>query len=148
MPAPDLIRDSFVGQLIYYATGRRLFHYLEDRPEFILPPKYEKAQRDLESPGSDNNSETATLADRKKPEQGVSEKSSEAVTINDAVRPDHRPEMEESTVGQEILRSPTREIEKGKLAEELQRRADEDQENPYLVTWYSHDDQENPQNVS
>lgn len=146
MPVPELIRDSFIGQLVYYASGRRLFNYLEDRPEFILPVKYEFATSRLDTPPSDASSDNATLSDRRKGDQMVTEKKPETVTERPVLTTD-RPELEESTVGQELLRSPTRDVEKGKLAEEQQKRAEEDQENPFLVTWYGPDDPESPQNV-
>ena len=144
MPVSEVVRDSFVGQIIYHASGRRLLNYLEDRPDFILPEKFRGPRRDVEAPNSDANSDTATLADRRKSDK-ADEANVEKRPVSVVVQ---RAELEESTVGQEILRSPTREIEKGKLAEEQARRAEEDQENPFIVTWYTHDDPENPQNVS
>lgn len=42
MPAPQFFRDSFVGQAIYFASGRKLLRYLEERPGYVIPPRYTK----------------------------------------------------------------------------------------------------------
>ena len=39
MAVPNIIRDSFVGQIIYYGHVRRLFQYPEEKPGFVLPEK-------------------------------------------------------------------------------------------------------------
>ncbi|THG98486.1 hypothetical protein EW026_g3708 [Hermanssonia centrifuga] len=137
MPVPELIRDSFIGQLVYYGSGRRLFQYPEDQPNFALPIQH---QKDL----SGSNSETATLADQQRSDEKngtVTEKRESTVSAVE------RPPLEESTVGQEVLRSPSRDVEKGRLAEE-QRRFAEEFRKPNLVHWYGPEDQENPQNWS
>jgi hypothetical protein len=38
MPVPALIRDSFVGQLIYHASGRRVLRHKEELPGFEFTP--------------------------------------------------------------------------------------------------------------
>lgn len=176
MPVPELIRDSFAGQLIYYVSGRRVFNYIEDRPDFVLPERYARRP-----PPSGTSSETATLTDRRRSLNPLAEKLPEehvkAPEVQGEEQPPlqvpeaqgeeqlplqvpkvqaegqsppqvpEEPELEESRVGQEILRSHTRDVEKGKLAEDQQRRVEEEAVNLDLVTWYGHDDPESPQNV-
>ncbi|KAJ3528909.1 hypothetical protein NM688_g7930 [Phlebia brevispora] len=242
----DLVRDSFIGQLIYYASGRRLLNYPEDRPDFVLPERYARASGMIvgTSPPSGESSETATLNDGRrvskiveKPEESTESSSdsqsagnAEAQNSNEkqakkdeehlavpAAQPDaeagtsghslHRAQtreghslrraitrdsrageghslnrpltresgylhravtresrltgghtihravtresmMEETMIGEEILRPPTRDIEKGGLEEERQRRLAEEEVNLNIVTWYSDDDPESPQNWS
>lgn len=40
MLTPDLVRDSFVGQLVYYGSGRHIFRYDEEKPDFVLLEEY------------------------------------------------------------------------------------------------------------
>ncbi|ODQ65495.1 SCR1 protein [Nadsonia fulvescens var. elongata DSM 6958] len=35
-----ILRDSFWGQIVYHASGKKLFQNPEERPDFVLPEKY------------------------------------------------------------------------------------------------------------
>ncbi|EIN09356.1 MFS general substrate transporter [Punctularia strigosozonata HHB-11173 SS5] len=44
MPVFDLVRESFLGQAVYYASRRRWLQYAEEKPGFELPARYRRAQ--------------------------------------------------------------------------------------------------------
>lgn len=114
----DLIRDSFVGQLIYYSSGRRILRHPEDKPTFSLPARYSTSQRDLDVP-----SETATLTDQRKQSRAITNERGESV-----------PE-------EEILRS-SQDVEKADTT-----KVKDPVHDTNLVTWYGPDDPDYPQNV-
>lgn len=38
--APDIVRDSTLGQLINWATSGRVLPYRDQRPDYVVPSKY------------------------------------------------------------------------------------------------------------
>ncbi|KAK9474971.1 major facilitator superfamily domain-containing protein [Dipodascopsis tothii] len=36
----DILRDSFFGQVVYYASSHKIFRYAEDQPDYVIPAKY------------------------------------------------------------------------------------------------------------
>ena len=36
----NTLRDSFMGQIIYHASGRKLLQYPEEKPGFVVPEQY------------------------------------------------------------------------------------------------------------
>ena len=63
MPAPDVIRESFVGQLIYRLSGRRVLRYQEENPDFVLPDHYAKLLYRPNSRNAPSASETSSNTD-------------------------------------------------------------------------------------
>lgn len=164
----DTVRESFVGQLIYHASGRRIFRYDEDMPDFVLPEKYAKLVNRTRDSEVAPDSEASTLAPRgsistalddDQPEQSrrksMSEKSQAQVqTIEtpsadeddgDARTSDVDVARTKQTMGPSTTGAA--DPEKGNIAQVEQRRVEEEQENPYIVDWYGPNDPENPRNV-
>jgi DHA1 family multidrug resistance protein-like MFS transporter len=124
MPIPDLIRESFVGQLIYRGSGRRWFQYIEDRPEFVLPGRYKEAMR------------RASM-----PDTTVGGRASEAQTLVDPPAPRAANDVEKQH-NKIARREGGGNIEVG---DEMHDEADKDWLN--IVDWYGPDDPECPMNV-
>lgn len=127
MPAPSLIRDSFVGQIVYIASGRRIFRYVEEEPGYVLPDQYGRLLRgdaaQTEPVGAENsNSETATLAGRNSPELQNDEKNQQVAAGNT-------------------------DPEKGDHYQVDQRTVPIDNPNPFIVHWYGDNDPDHPRNV-
>lgn len=36
----SLLRDTFAGQVVYYASGRRVWRYREEEPDFVVPERF------------------------------------------------------------------------------------------------------------
>ncbi|KAJ3528910.1 hypothetical protein NM688_g7929 [Phlebia brevispora] len=164
MPVPDLIRDSFVGQLIYYGSGRRYFRYPEDRPEFLLPVRYTEAYRarhaatippPFQANGDSNetsrpasvvrqeNKDNASNKQRFSVIEGTAEGEAEGTAENEDERP------QESTLAHEYLHSPPiHDVEKAKFIAEEHARLEAAHLNPNIVEWYGPDDPECPLNWS
>lgn len=148
----DLLRDSMFGRVVYYASGRRLFQHPEDRPDFILPPRYAVH---LSTSGSlTNRSAGPAQSDRPLKSEPYSEdkKTSKGAEFDGGIVKSaeksgfHMPHRE-STMAQEVLHVHPRDEEKADLAamEEEEKRV---YENPDIVDWYSPDDPECPESVS
>ncbi|PSR71448.1 hypothetical protein PHLCEN_2v12715 [Hermanssonia centrifuga] len=115
----DFIRDSFVGQLIYYISGGRILRHPEDKPTFSLPARYNTSQRNLDVP-----SETVTLTDQRKQSRVITN------------------ERSKSVAEEEILRS-SQDVEKADMT-----KVKDPVHDTNLVTWYGPDDPDYPQNWS
>lgn len=177
MRAPDFFRDSVVGQLIYYGTGRRWLQYAEDKPDFQIPPHLlvSPSQRASQSPTLRSDTDGATLGDRR---QSIRK-------LGTDVEDDRRQSMRNSEVNAEVNRRqslrksaidiedgptvdvedvppriPTR-VEESSVGREYlhhvdpekgeltaQEEAEQAAHDPYVVHWYGPDDPECPQNVS
>lgn len=46
MLVPAVVRDSFLGTLVYALSGRRVFRHPEELPNFVLPAKYDSSNPD------------------------------------------------------------------------------------------------------
>ena len=136
MPVPDLIRDSFVGQLIYYTSGQRLFLYEEEKPGFMIPLRYCNRRRASDSgPASESATlaeRTSTTIDKEKPNNGKVKNEDVIVA-----------EREDAgvTVTATEARHKARDVEKD-AAE-----AGNQPQDPNIVDWYGPDDPECPFNV-
>ena len=145
--APDLIRDSLVGQIIYRASGRKILQYPEERPGFVLPEKYggSSSHSDQEAAWEDKDDK-----DGKKRQYSVTEKAVEASGSHESTN--NLPQ--ESTVGREYLHHEEHhphphDPEKGELATtEENTQVDHEQDGTIIVDWYGSDDPECPLNVS
>lgn len=133
MFVPELIRDAFIGQLVYYASGRRVFNYVEDRPGFVVPARFIPDDADDPTLPSSDSQSTATLPPPPDREQ-------------DAGRTKKRESMPPVTVEvEETIPDRPKDVEKAELAE---REPQEQQPpSPHLVTWYGSADPEDPRNV-
>ena len=145
MPVLDIIRDSFVGQIVYFASGRRLFQYPEERPGFDFLEQYTTSVNSSSTSGSRTSPDEAPrLSDSLTESKGPSRSS---VTVDVTTHPNAEPKrsiaQEESTVAQEYLHRDG-DVEKGVL----HTLADiSDVQNPIMVSWYGPDDPELPTNV-
>ncbi|EKM60762.1 uncharacterized protein PHACADRAFT_203915 [Phanerochaete carnosa HHB-10118-sp] len=148
MPVPDFVRDSFVGQVIYYASGRRLFRYPEERPGFVLPPRYlsnsnEKPSRD--SPASQPRDRRDSALSQRGPRSG----SDRSQTL--AEEPSHRDSKRKRPAGPlERESSQARELlhVHGRDAAEIEKAEEREIESSTIVDWYGPDDPEYPGNWS
>ncbi|EKM61333.1 uncharacterized protein PHACADRAFT_111819 [Phanerochaete carnosa HHB-10118-sp] len=68
MPVPAVVRDSFIGTVVYFASGQQYFRHPEEQPDFVLPEKYAKASQkrltqrsDRSDASSQTQSEAATI---------------------------------------------------------------------------------------
>ena len=147
MTVPDIIRDSFVGQIVYYASGRRLFQYPEEKPGFDFVEQYTTAVNTPSTPRSRSptpkgvSSRRNSVSDKELSDSDKKSQSSVTVAVipnNDEAK--HSVGQEESTVGQEYLHP---DVEKGALPSDVVG----DAFNPNIVTWYGSDDPELPTNV-
>ena len=178
MPIPDLIRDSFVGQVIYYGSGRRLFRYPEEKPGFILPPRYAAVaqshhrQDPTRSALSSRSSHSGTVLDDGKtskttayidePSLRPPEKSLDKSSQSESGTPPQHEQFSHEGEATEIKRplhmprtesTVAREMlhpheHKAEHAELGEIEAEKAKQNPYIVDWYGPDDPESPQNVS
>lgn len=155
----DLFQDTIVGQAIYLASGRKIFNYVEDRQEFVPPPRFmpgaaERLQ-DEKRARTNSGGSPRGFADRKtvppvdaeasgltgeKPQEDLSQGP-------DPVRSDDSAADEERT-----LASPNQK-ERGEAYKEAEQEpggADQHdkEDDPYLVDWYGPDDTLNPLNWS
>lgn len=137
MPVPDLIRDSFFGQLVYHGSRRRLFQYLEERPDFILPARYDQTGR---TSVSGPESESATIADGS---TGNAEKREPKGNSKSDVAVSERAETGSTTSSGDQGRSSREDTEKGGSVQ-VEEKTDID---PNLVDWYGPTDPERPYNV-
>lgn len=153
MPAIDLIRESFGGQLIYYFSGRKYLSYAEDHSNFVLPDHYAKLVglngNAVAPSASIPHSETGTLVGR----PDTPPRSSSRAALEDG-KPGQAAEVSEKQGSGSATASeahaevavPT-DVEKQNLAQLQHERLEEELRNPYIVDWYSPTDLENPQNV-
>jgi MFS transporter, DHA1 family, multidrug resistance protein len=172
MPVPDLVRESFLGQFVYYISGRRWLQYAEERPDFVLPMRYQKAQqiRDNEKSSSSTPARhTRPGRDRPPPRLSTSSNASaaqrtstprrsEAATLVDADHEHNRPPQPSDTeaaappIGGDPADGPVpgNDAEKQKVgaSKEEEREKWDDQDWLQMVDWYGPDDPEHPMNVS
>jgi DHA1 family multidrug resistance protein-like MFS transporter len=115
----DLIRESFVGQLVYRASRRRAFQYIEEKPDFQVPDRYASGEKRTLPPN--RRSEAGTLVEQPPAAGNDTEKGK-------------RPKRSDSQTNSndENARSPEEEEEHWRNT----------------VDWYGPDDPENPMNVS
>ena len=144
MPVPDTIRDSLVGQIIYRASGRKVFQYPEERPGFVLPEKFGGPSQDS---GQQDAWEDKDDKDTKKQGYSVAEKPVEASGSNGTANT----LPQESLTGREYLHhegSPPHDPEKGDLATTEENTQVDHQDGTIIVDWYGPNDPECPLNVS
>lgn len=129
----DTFRDSFVGQIIYYASRRRLLQYPEERPDFELPDKYKTKEK---------KSRQSSVGGAKQKKQG--EKGSRDASGGDVERgqPDRR--TSDDTV---VARNESREGGEEREGQEGQE-GQGSEDDAIIVDWYGPDDPENPKNWS
>ncbi|KAJ3538373.1 hypothetical protein NM688_g6530 [Phlebia brevispora] len=133
MPVPDLIRESFVGQLIYNFSGKRYFQYAEERPGFVCPRRFDPARR---ASWTGPDSEAATLSEKKPiPEQKQKEGEKDKNRVSVA-------EREEGATDTQDPRSRSSSDPERGIA------VSDEKPDPNLVDWYGPDDPEHPMNWS
>jgi MFS transporter, DHA1 family, multidrug resistance protein len=118
----DLIRESFVGQLIYLASRRRVFQYAEEKPGFVVPERYAPREK------------TRSRAVSSSPSPGP--RRSEAATL-----------VGDQNAGSDVEQGKTGKQGQNERSDEP--RSEEDEEKwRNTVDWYGPDDPEHPMNVS
>jgi MFS transporter, DHA1 family, multidrug resistance protein len=126
--APLLIRESFFGRIVYVSSGRRIFNYREERPDFVLPERYDsgvaKMRHRTPPLPEPTPTEEPTLDDRRR---------SEAPTLVD---PGSKRQSKDGDVEKQQRRTLETETQ------EVCKHPDTD-----VVDWYSSDDPECPMNV-
>lgn len=168
----DTFRESFVGQLLYRASGKRILKYAEERPDFEVPARYRRdestkeylAIRSKRIEAKKNAKEEYGKLQKQREEKPIriappapkipgGEKGFVAAAERRAVEEhanSNRPirlgprEDEENTSRISADSSATR-VERDEAPEGMNLNDDDD---PNMVTWYGPDDQENPQNWS
>ena len=162
MPVPEVIRESFVGQLVYRFSGRRYFRYAEDDPNFELPEQYarliNRGSDDVLNSETRSNSDAGTLADPGQTKKSALQSEEKAkATVEVTERRDSEPRSEAETAIEthsrddevtELTTAGVLDPEKGKYKELQRREAEEESRDPFIVDWYSPTDPENPRNVS
>lgn len=144
---PAVVRDSFIGTLVYFASGRRCFTHPEEQPDFVLPDKYSKThqpaqQGDQLDASSQVDSNTATVA-------GPPSREGRGPT---------QPEREEGPEGSQTAETSSQttarpsfeygDLEKGEKSKIKQKeRVTEQPPDNEIVGWYGPDDPECPRNV-
>lgn len=146
MHVPDLIRESALGQLIYYGSGRRLFRYAEEKEDFQVPEQYARADVKEKSiaPSSDdatlNNRPSGSMRRRnsgqsRTSEQTSSDRASTFVEKETALHSKKADDPEEGMLPPEVQQDEVEEVRNAKAKANL-------------VDWYGPDDPESPMNVS
>ena len=147
MPVPDLIRDSFVGRVVYHVSGRRLFRHPEEMPGFELPARYTQQASRPDSPAATSSDSTLSGARLDATPGNLSKQTSRGTAgpTEDATNKEHPPiHRHESVAAEEILHLHGSDPEKGAQEKEIQ----EEIQHSYIVDWYGPDDPECPENVS
>lgn len=143
MPSPGFFRESFVGQLIYLASGRKHLRYPEEKPDFVVPERYQPRPIQSSSPSGQSDSATLNGRDKRNSTYKPTEKEAEAhVQASPEVA---RSPQQESSVGREYLHHPE-DLEKAAIARAAE--AAQLEPDPNLVEWYGPDDPYSPLNVS
>jgi DHA1 family multidrug resistance protein-like MFS transporter len=159
----ELIREAALGQIIRFVSGNRLLRYPEEEPDFQIPFERIVHQRKL----SEINKEIDVESDSPSPAVEEAEELDRAVTAED--RGDNvdmeKAETNRSRAGLEKLTS-VRSIARTQTIPFTRERFEADQilaaqrtlslpieptvtsTGQILVTWYTTDDQDNPQNWS
>lgn len=147
MPVPDLIRDSFVGRVVYHASGRRLFRHPEEVPGFELPIRYTQQASRPDSPTAPSSDSTLSGTRLEATAGDLSKRTSRemAEPMGDAKREERLPtHRHESVAAEEVLHlhgsDPEKDVQEKQIQEEIQ--------HSYIVDWYGPDDPECPENVS
>jgi len=127
----DIIRDAAVGQLVRFFTKKRLLRYQEEEPDFQVPAFYDAANVIPQS-------NDVLTVDPEKQDDMSSGCSSATCTLNalDASALSSKAELD--TTEQHDLQQT---VSKPVIPEKLD-------DGTVLVTWYTEDDQSNPQNWS
>lgn len=120
----DLLRDSSFGLIVNYASGGRLFSFVEERAGFAVPSSLAQVNEKSFRPRSKSTSESIATQPASRP---ASERFESPDMPSKAEVTDHS--KRESTIVNEPV-------------------GDEKEHDPYLVTWYGDDDPDNPMYVS
>ena len=138
MPVPDLVRDAFVGQLIYHASGKRCFRHREERPDFVVPAQYTTSRP---ASRSDGGSENATLDGGPSSPPKDEQKAESSKEKGGDVIVSEREDNERDTEDKE-KRQKAGDVEVGTA------RVEGEGADTIIVDWYGPDDPDCPFNVS
>lgn len=168
----DTFRETLFGQIIYYASGRKVLQYQEEKPDFVVPERYQRGYKEKFGQGIASNEKV--LGGGEKRERGSpvttpggdrffdahhderSLREAEGVTPGAAASiPPSTPAAQagqgdsERSSQRTLGGEDSRDVEGGKPQEQEQSlQEDQKKQDPYLVDWYGPDDPENPVNWS
>lgn len=150
MPVHAVLRDSFIGTLVYFLSGRRYFRHPEELPGFVLPEKYATAGADRstrEANQSDASSQTRSVATAAA-DPSTSGEDSNIPQTEPASEP--RNEQDADTVSETTTMRPVSDngdLEKGANGKKQKEQVTEQPSDSEVVDWYGPDDPECPRNV-
>ncbi|EKM57337.1 uncharacterized protein PHACADRAFT_208428 [Phanerochaete carnosa HHB-10118-sp] len=138
--APALIRDAFIGDVLYHVSGHRLFQHPEDRSGFTIPTPPRSVKSTASRSSSHSNLDTFTVIERPDDEESrLPRVDSDQVTIT----------VPEASEEQRTMQWKAPEVEEGDLAKEKEKSSVmQEIAESRIVEWYGPNDSENPQNWS
>lgn len=145
MPLPDIFRDSFVGDIVRFISGRRLLQYPEERAGFVVPPQYAST-----SPSALGGTSASSITTRAAQDGSDLEGKKQHVVVGERAETlvdEHAQPPQESTLAREYLHpSQGEDVEKADLSA-LEPAGEDAQRLEHLVDWYGPDDPDCPLNV-
>ncbi|GJE85841.1 MFS general substrate transporter [Phanerochaete sordida] len=151
MPVHAVLRDSFIGTLVYFLSGRRYFRHPEELPGFVLPEKYATAGADRSARGGDQceaSSQTRSVA-AAAADPSTSGEDSNIPQTEPASEP--RNEQDADNVSETTTMRPVSDngdLEKGANGKKQKEQVTEQPSDSEVVDWYGPDDPECPRNWS
>ncbi|CAO1614400.1 unnamed protein product [Sympodiomycopsis kandeliae] len=161
----ETLRDTFFGQLVYRASGHKLFKQEEDKPGFQVPEKHQNIS-------SDKN-EKEQFAEGLKSNQGApasahqrgspvttpggdrffnahhDERSlREAEGVTPSAPTGNRSPHSEGSSQRTLSQGQTNDVEKNEAGNKDSQNEPDEENDPNIVSWYGPDDPANPMNWS
>ncbi|GFZ49505.1 Caffeine resistance protein 5 [Saitozyma sp. JCM 24511] len=135
-------RDSFIRQIIYFASGRKLLQHPEERPGFVVPDKYRPREKQARSPN------TASLSDAGADGVGPVEKRRPVDAGAGATAAAPGAGAAPGAAGRDVETQSTSRESEASDRTVVEGNAPLSEEDGNIVTWYGPDDPENPKNWS
>ncbi|KAH9831156.1 MFS general substrate transporter [Rhodofomes roseus] len=163
MHVPDLVRESTLGQIVYYVSGRRLFRYAEEKDDYQIPERYARAsataplnEKSAARPSSSSTrppSDSGTAVSDQAGGMLRRRNSGQSRTSDQSQPSDRSTLVNQDAAGQSGLRPKKQgDPEEGMLPPEVQQNqaaeVREEKVNANLVDWYGPNDPECPMNWS
>lgn len=164
-----VLKESTIGQIIYRASGRRVFSYPEERDGFVIPDKYkpgyadEKKQSRQRRFSADelNGNGDGDSGNNEATREGVERRTSDETVVGQVSSRDSGSgnNLNGEKKSEPRFKSRSAEAQEKWEAEQARKRREERQEEEeessdvkkdgtVVVGWYGDDDLENPQNWS
>ncbi|TFY69818.1 hypothetical protein EVJ58_g189 [Rhodofomes roseus] len=139
MHVPDLVRESTLGQIVYYVSGRRLFRYAEEKDDYQIPERYARAS--ATAPLNEKSAARPSSSSTRPPSDSGTAPSDRSTLVNQdaagqsGLRPKKQGDPEEGMLPPEVQQNQAAEVREEKV-------------NANLVDWYGPNDPECPMNWS